>query len=507
MPLKYWNVSALPSILSYPAADLAKYHFFYDMPETCPENGLNMMNAFWFTWDHIGLGQTWVWDIHSVCPGINATYYLAPQSGTYWGEYMPTYDGWSIDDPARGPIEDWKIGRHYPYPQIPPLEGETGNVVLGDFSFGPYQPDLNLRVLGKGSDFAVKLSGDIWANLAWPRWLWMAGEEPISPYPTHYAEYRAYVDGNLVDEGKLNGKLGIYGNPYVSYPPDYSDVDWRGIDKTWNFSSSKVLLQLVLPSLATISRYTNYNMSFTLGSGDSTPPMLKGISCPLNYTPGQDLQVGFTAIDMGVGVESHFLKYSFDNGTTWHSATYQQPNYMIHCEEADSLALLINVTDKAGNSVQYLTTPASLCSKVKLSAVLDDSGNSIQGKLASLNLQGLNRLAVSLSNDQTAYAITDEKGGFTFNLPHSDTPMLYRVNFASVGLYNSESKRGRIMGDTNGDGSVDMRDIGLAATAFGSYPSHPRWNPDCDVDENDKINLKDIALICPHFGDSLWPTP
>jgi hypothetical protein len=57
MPLKYWNVSALPSILSYPAADLAKYHFFYDMPETCPENGLNMMNAFWFTWDHMAWGR------------------------------------------------------------------------------------------------------------------------------------------------------------------------------------------------------------------------------------------------------------------------------------------------------------------------------------------------------------------------------------------------------------------------------------------------------------------
>jgi subtilisin family serine protease len=432
MPLKYWNVSSLPSTLSYPESDLAKYHIFYNMPETYPENGLNTMNAFWFTWDHIGSLQGWGWDVHRVPAGINATYYLAPQNGTYWGEYMPTYGGWV--DYNYGPNEDWKIGQDYPYPQIPPVKGETGNIVLGKFSFGPYQPGLNLNVSRTGNTFLLNLTGDIWTNLLWPH-----SEGPLSPYPKYYAGYRIYIDGTLFEEGNLNGVKGYDGKPYMNHPPDYPDVDWCGINKTWDLSSSRVMLQLFLPSLATASRHTIYNMSFTLGSGDSTPPILTGISYPLNYTPGQDLKINFTTMDAGLGIESHFLKYSFDNGTTWQSATYQQPNYIIHCAEADSLAVLINATDKAGNSLQYLAAPISLCNKVKLDASLEDSGKSIHGNLTSTEHQGLSGIAVSLSRaQQTAYTIADDSGGFTFNFSHSDILPLYIVASASVGFYGSE---------------------------------------------------------------------
>jgi PKD repeat protein len=59
----------------------------------------------------------------------------------------------------------------------------------------------------------------------------------------------------------------------------------------------------------------------------------------------------------------------------------------------------------------------------------------------------------------------------------------------------------RIRGDINGDGKVDMKDIALAALAFGSDPSYSRWNPDADIDENSKIDLKDIALIAKNFGE------
>lgn len=56
-------------------------------------------------------------------------------------------------------------------------------------------------------------------------------------------------------------------------------------------------------------------------------------------------------------------------------------------------------------------------------------------------------------------------------------------------------------GDLNTDGKVDMRDIGLVAVAFGSYPGHPRWDPETDIWEDKTINLKDIGLVAKHFGD------
>lgn len=56
--------------------------------------------------------------------------------------------------------------------------------------------------------------------------------------------------------------------------------------------------------------------------------------------------------------------------------------------------------------------------------------------------------------------------------------------------------------DVNMDTMVNMRDIAIAAQAFGSYPGHPRWNPDADVDNDYDVDLIDISLIAAHFGET-----
>ena len=64
----------------------------------------------------------------------------------------------------------------------------------------------------------------------------------------------------------------------------------------------------------------------------------------------------------------------------------------------------------------------------------------------------------------------------------------------------------RHVGDINGDGKVDMRDIAVAAKAFGSYPSHPRWNPDADITgpvylvPDNKVDMRDVAVTSRNFG-------
>jgi hypothetical protein len=55
-------------------------------------------------------------------------------------------------------------------------------------------------------------------------------------------------------------------------------------------------------------------------------------------------------------------------------------------------------------------------------------------------------------------------------------------------------------GDINRDGKVDIKDVAIAAVAFGSYPGHPRWNPIADQNEDATIDVKDIALIAKDFG-------
>jgi PKD repeat protein len=64
----------------------------------------------------------------------------------------------------------------------------------------------------------------------------------------------------------------------------------------------------------------------------------------------------------------------------------------------------------------------------------------------------------------------------------------------------------RHVGDINGDGKVDMKDIALVAAAFGTSPGHPRWNPDADITgpiylvPDSKIDMRDVSLVAKNFG-------
>jgi hypothetical protein len=50
------------------------------------------------------------------------------------------------------------------------------------------------------------------------------------------------------------------------------------------------------------------------------------------------------------------------------------------------------------------------------------------------------------------------------------------------------------------DFTVDMRDIGRAAKAFGSSPGHPRWDPCCDINGDFKVDMRDIGAVARKFG-------
>jgi hypothetical protein len=60
-----------------------------------------------------------------------------------------------------------------------------------------------------------------------------------------------------------------------------------------------------------------------------------------------------------------------------------------------------------------------------------------------------------------------------------------------------------LRGDVNGDGKVDTEDVARAEKAFGSHagpPPDPNWNPGADIDQNGRIDVLDIALVCQNFG-------
>lgn len=451
VPLKYYNISSLPDILSCPKSNFAKYNVYYDMPETYPEDGLLVSNMFWFTWDYLGGSQSWneyYPPYHTVPAGLNATFYLAPGNGTFHGNYMPTYQ----DYPSfrHGPREDWSIGRHNPFPQVPLNKSETGNMVLGKFSFVPYHPGLDLNILDLGTEYLLNLTGDFWRNLTWPH-MWEEIYFPqhgyISPYPHRNTNFTLFINGTIYDQGQLNGNQGYNNLPIVYNPPFYLDDDWRGINESWTISgfNTSVGLRLNLPSLATLYSNTTYNLAFSLGGADSTPPLLNGIFCPTNFTPGEDIFINFTTLETGSGIFYKYLKYSFDDGETWQLASYENPYYRVPCIEADTLSLGIFVADNAGNVILFHAKPVALCNKVKLNAPLEISAFKgdpiiISGNLTSIEGYCLPRMTVFLTNDNLTYAVTDDNGNFIFSLPPINIPgnYTYNITSASAGLYNQE---------------------------------------------------------------------
>jgi hypothetical protein len=58
-----------------------------------------------------------------------------------------------------------------------------------------------------------------------------------------------------------------------------------------------------------------------------------------------------------------------------------------------------------------------------------------------------------------------------------------------------------IVGDVNGDGKVDMQDVGVVASVFQLRSTNPRWNPKCDFNSDGIVDMKDIGIVGRHFGE------
>lgn len=55
--------------------------------------------------------------------------------------------------------------------------------------------------------------------------------------------------------------------------------------------------------------------------------------------------------------------------------------------------------------------------------------------------------------------------------------------------------------DVNLDGKVDLCDVVLAATAYGSTPGDPNWTPVADLaPPYGKVNLYDLVTILSNYG-------
>jgi hypothetical protein len=84
------------------------------------------------------------------------------------------------------------------------------------------------------------------------------------------------------------------------------------------------------------------------------------------------------------------------------------------------------------------------------------------------------------------------------------TPVPYEYNMTNNAYIDGKVKV-RIMGDVNGDGTVDMADVSLLIDAFMTYPEHPLWNPDADLNQDNSVDMVDISIVIENFGKTCTP--
>ncbi|MCJ7423031.1 hypothetical protein MUP01_02020 [Candidatus Bathyarchaeota archaeon] len=92
---------------------------------------------------------------------------------------------------------------------------------------------------------------------------------------------------------------------------------------------------------------------------------------------------------------------------------------------------------------------------------------------------------------------------YTISAEASLVPYEYNV---TNNAFTDGTVKIRFVGDIDGDGKVDVRDVAIASAAFGSYPGHPRWDPRADITgpiylvPDLRVDTRDVAMISKNFG-------
>jgi hypothetical protein len=80
---------------------------------------------------------------------------------------------------------------------------------------------------------------------------------------------------------------------------------------------------------------------------------------------------------------------------------------------------------------------------------------------------------------------------------------LASTNLGEIDTTNNELIVGpmdlRVLGDINGDGEVNMRDVLFAVHIFRSHPGRVDWTPDADLNRDGIVDMRDIVSVVMNF--------
>jgi hypothetical protein len=212
---------------------------------------------------------------------------------------------------------------------------------------------------------------------------------------------------------------------------------------------------------------------------------------------------------------------------TWNTTGVPAGNYTIKGEAA-TVPYEFNTTNNVyvDGTVQILT----VIRDVAITSVVPARSWVYQGFLVDINVTAANLGNLTETFDVKAYNDSTVIGTihvtnlapntqitltFTWNtssarpchnytITGEATAVPYEFNTTN-NVYVDGTIKVRILGDINGDGTVNMLDITMVINAFMSYPGHPLWDPAADINQDNSVNMLDLAWTIANFGKSCPP--
>jgi hypothetical protein len=137
--------------------------------------------------------------------------------------------------------------------------------------------------------------------------------------------------------------------------------------------------------------------------------------------------------------------------------------------------------------------------------VKDDGGNPIEGATVTAIIGDLEVLFILLDQGSGKYQVAIDTSIV------SEGTYEIVVTVEKEGYEPSQTSRTLtvitpLTTDLNNDGGVDIVDVAIAASAFGTEPGDSRWREEADMDGDDEINILDLAKIAMDFGRTSIPS-
>ena len=109
------------------------------------------------------------------------------------------------------------------------------------------------------------------------------------------------------------------------------------------------------------------------------------------------------------------------------------------------------------------------------------------------------------SNENTTTTIAWDTEGVSpgnYTIRAEAAPVPYEIDITD-NIFSDGIVRVKILGDLNGDDSVNILDALIGSATFGSYPGHPRWDSMCDLNRDKRVGILDMILLSRNFGKKI----